>query len=172
MIKLHLGCGPDKKVGYTNIDLNPEEKPDLVLDVTKLSSHFKCNEVDVIESYHLVEHLTYWSAINAICDWYRVLKVGGILIAELPNFDKCITELMKSKDYTEQNFFMAGIYGWSPVIKSDNQSFQIHKWGWSPDSLSKVFTTVGFKNVITKPSTQTWRPSYPFKRDFRIEGIK
>ena len=55
-IKLNLGCGPNLKKGFINIDLS--KKANLRLDLRK-PLPFKGNTVDYIYSEHFFEHLSY-----------------------------------------------------------------------------------------------------------------
>ena len=54
-LKLHLGCGNINLKGCINIDIRRTEATDYVCDATSLP--FAKNSVELIEIYHMVEHL-------------------------------------------------------------------------------------------------------------------
>ena len=176
MKKLNLGCGKEKKKGYINIDSNTHVKPDIIDDAITLSK-FEDNSADVIECYHLLEHLTLRDAKKALRTWFRVLKSGGKLIMELPNLKKCCELLMTKTDKELDdglgyNLAIIGIYGWPPDIKK-NPEGQQHKWGWTPHSLSKELSKVGFEKIGgTDQIEQKWRKAYKVRRDMRMEAVK
>lgn len=56
-LKLNIGCGPNLKVGWLNIDLfNP--RADLALDMRE-TMPFRDNSVAIIYSEHFFEHIDY-----------------------------------------------------------------------------------------------------------------
>jgi ubiquinone/menaquinone biosynthesis C-methylase UbiE len=170
MKKLHLGCGSDCRPGWVNIDSNPSVKPDIIASVDKLPM-FKNNSVDVIEACHLFEHFTYLQAIDALTEWHRVLCVNGKLFLELPDFDECVKMLGKYKDPNGYDLGIIGIYGYPPMIKKEGLA-QVHKWGWTKQTLSAQLIKTGFRNVKVLPITQTWRVAAKTNRDFRIRAKK
>jgi hypothetical protein len=53
---LNLGCGFDKRPGYTNVDMNSFHSPDLVCDVLDLSVLPKNYYVEIV-AQDILEHL-------------------------------------------------------------------------------------------------------------------
>jgi len=176
MIKLNLGCGKEQKEGYVNVDSNTHVKPDVIDNAAELSK-FDEDSVDVIESYHLLEHLTLRDAKKALRVWFKKLKSGGKLIMELPNLRRCCELLLNKTDEELDdglgyNLAVIGIYGWPPDIKK-NPKGQQHKWGWTPESLSKELVKVGFVKIGgTNNIEQKWRKAYKVRRDMRVTAFK
>lgn len=81
-IKLHIGCGFDKKKGFVNIDIIPEVNPDYVIDLNKDKLPFKDNTVDYIYSRHVFEHIKNFEV--ALTECHRVLKPTGKMDMILP----------------------------------------------------------------------------------------
>jgi ubiquinone/menaquinone biosynthesis C-methylase UbiE len=177
IIKLHLGCGNKHKKGWTNIDINPKSKADIITDVSVLKM-FKNNSVDVIESYHLFEHLFPNQAKGALREWYRVLKPTGQLYIEMPNLKRCAEILLNSKNKADIELALMGIYGFEKAsIFPDGEGKkpfypQVHKFGWTPDSLQEALSLAGFKNIKSIEPTQKWRKAYRVKRDMRVYAEK
>jgi len=76
-IKLNIGCGT-KKMGddYTNIDIDPKCKPDLLCDVTE-GLPYDDNSVDVVRAFDFLEHIPIGKTIFVVDEIWRVLKPGG-----------------------------------------------------------------------------------------------
>lgn len=80
---LHLGSGGSKLQGLINCDLF-DPRADLAVDATNLSS-FDDNSVDLIESHHMIEHLSFVDTESALGEWQRVLCPGGLIILTFPD---------------------------------------------------------------------------------------
>ena len=65
--------------------------------------------VDEIEACHLFEHLALHEAHAALREWARVLKPGGRLFLELPNFDACVRILGTAVDGRRDTLGMAAL---------------------------------------------------------------
>lgn len=63
---------------YWGVDFCPGKGVDLVLDVSKISSHFGPSSFDIVVSTETLEHAENWR--EAITEMKRVLRPGGILI--------------------------------------------------------------------------------------------
>lgn len=102
-LKLHLGCGNNHFEGYKNIDLRKTRATDLVCNIKKLP--YPDNSVELIETYHVVEHLPRYELPKALNEWHRVLTLGGILIIECPDFDKAVKEYVEGNEKRINNIF-------------------------------------------------------------------
>jgi len=162
--RVHLGCGDQKRPGWINVDVDARWKPDVVAPATRLP--FKTGEVTVVESYHLLEHLTKQDAALCMAECHRVLKPGGLAVFELPNLLRCC-EMIQSDDPEEVHFGMIGIYQpFFPTVDAMR-----HKWGWTPETIEKALLDHGFSAVEIKPCQQV-RKATPYKRDMRVEATK
>lgn len=178
-IKLHLGCGEIYRDGWVDVDIDPRVKPDIVASIEDLYM-FPDDSVDVIEHNHLFEHLSPTQADQALKEWLRVLKKGGELVFEFPNFDRCIEILADEKSDEESiRLAMIGVYGFKKDFEEIDEDgvvtlnvFQMHKWGWGPKTLTAKLRDVGFSKAKQIPVTQKHRPAYKIKRDMRIQAIK
>jgi len=133
-LKLHLGCGKRHIDGYINIDLRKTGATDLVCDIQKLP--YPDNSVELIETYHVVEHLPRHDFSKALKEWFRVILPGGVLIVECPDFDKAAKEYIEGNEKRINNIF--GL-----------QRFpgDTHMFGYNFKRLKKVLEKAGFRDI-------------------------
>ncbi len=87
--KLNLGAGIDKKEGYINVDWSPLTQPDVVLDLNSFPYPFSDNTFELIEAFHLLEHLE--KPFSVMRELHRILKPGGQLHIKVPHFSRGMT---------------------------------------------------------------------------------
>ncbi|MFT7169920.1 MAG: SAM-dependent methyltransferase [Paracoccaceae bacterium] len=163
-VKLHLGCGPDSRDGWVNVDVNERFAPDLVAPADSLPM-LTDGSCSVIEACHLFEHLTLTQARAALREWRRLLIPGGELQLELPNLTRCV-ELVGT-DMDGFDLGMISLFGYPPEVDQQGEP-QLHKWGWTPDTLGAELRRAGFESVVQVPITQTHRKAARFNRDMRL----
>jgi predicted SAM-dependent methyltransferase len=151
-----LGCGNRYIKGYKNIDLRKTKTTDLVLDIKKLP--YFSNSVERIETYHVIEHLNRHDLIKALKEWHRVLRTGGQLIIEFPDFDKIVKKYLEG-----ETKMLDGIFGL--------QRFEgdYHLFGYNFPRLKKVLEEIGFNNVKEKKAVDYHIKEWPC---LRLECIK
>jgi SAM-dependent methyltransferase len=155
-LKLHIGCGWKHFEGYINIDLWITDATDLICDVTRLP--WPENVVEVIESYHVIEHISHRRIREALMDWHRVLIPGGRLILECPHFDKAVSEYLSGNVARLINIFgRQRSYG------------DAHLYGYTPQRLSLLLKDIGFVNIQESPPQSSQSLDEP---SFRIECTK
>jgi SAM-dependent methyltransferase len=81
-IGLDIGCGDDK-VRADAIGVDIDGKADINMDITKGLYIFSDEVFDYVFSAHCLEDFDYPSII--LKDWWRLLKVGGHLVLNLPH---------------------------------------------------------------------------------------
>jgi SAM-dependent methyltransferase len=74
--KLDLGCGQNKKEGFTGVDLFKAEGVDVVHDLLAYPWPFEDASVDEIHCSHFLEHVGGLQRPRFMEEVYRVLKVG------------------------------------------------------------------------------------------------
>ncbi|MFL5298129.1 MAG: class I SAM-dependent methyltransferase [Phenylobacterium sp.] len=169
-VRLYVGSGTEKREGWISVDANPDLNPHVVAFADRLPM-FGDETVAAIEACHLFEHLTFDEARAALKEWRRVLVPGGQLMLELPNLRRCLELLGQHLDQDGFDLALIGIFGWPPAIRTEGV-WQIHKWGWTPETLSQELLSSGFRNAEVVPIQQTWRPAARIDRDMRIHATK
>src|SRR3989344_3478760 len=82
-MKLDVGCGTDKKQGFTGLDISKLPGVDIVADIQK-SIPLKDNSVEEIYCVNVLKHIPDWK--TSLKEMHRVLKVRGILELLVPHF--------------------------------------------------------------------------------------
>lgn len=86
-MKINLGCGPDIKSGYVNVDLR---KPcDVVCDLSKLPWPFQDSSADEILMLDFLEHFPYRLTESIIQEVWRILKPGAFVDIQVPDLEHC-----------------------------------------------------------------------------------
>lgn len=175
-IKLHLGCGGQHYKGYVNIDCIKTQATDLVCDVRRLP--YKDNSVNVIETYHVIEHFPvclqanvcegygekYGDLIDVFKEWKRVLKEGGRLVIEVPDLDKVVEEY-RTADEAKKEELLLSIYG---SYRNKNEA-DYHRWGANEYRLRYMLEKAGYKDITFKEPQDYHVKDSPC---LRVEAIK
>ena len=149
-IKLHLGCGEKYIPGFIHIDIRQFDHIDYVTSVDKLDM-FKDNTVDLIYNSHILDHVKRTETESVLNEWYRVLKVGGILRIAVSDFEAIAKIYLKKKNLEE---LMGLLYG-----RQDYEA-NFHYRIFDFDSLSNLLKKVGFKKIYRYDWKETIHKDY------------
>jgi predicted SAM-dependent methyltransferase len=133
-LQLHLGCGAQHKDGFINIDMKITPATDYVGSIAKLPC--ACESVSRIESYHVIEHIPHPVAQDVVAEWARVLKPGGTMVMECPDFDEDVRKYLAGDEE-----MLGSIYGWQ---RYDGDT---HYYGYNQARLTALLTHAGFSQV-------------------------
>lgn len=150
-LKLHFGCGNDKKIGWLNLDVN--NNADFWVDVRN-PVNIKSLTSKFIYSSHMVEHLEHHELLFHLKECFRLLKGDGILRLCIPDFEVFI------RKYNDNNFLEK--YRWLvPGEKFDlpddyicymdlmNRAFYEfgqHRMAFNYEKIRKLLLYVGFND--------------------------
>lgn len=169
--RLNLGCGDKLLDGYFNIDVAPSRKgvvPDLIADLRNIP--FDPASVDEILAVHVIEHFYLWEAKKVLIHWQNLLRAGGTIILECPNMLTAARALVEDESLATDLEGKRGQHVMWPIYGDPGweDPLMCHKWGYTPASLIRLLTDVGFSGVRQEPAQFKKRDP----RDMRIVGTR
>jgi SAM-dependent methyltransferase len=146
-----------------NADVDGSLNPDIICALEE-PLPFGSNVFELIEAYHVVEHVYPWIVLHVLKELFRVLMPGGKLTIECPNIESACSWLGTNPDYGwNSQMGMWALYG----DPNPQNPLQMHKWGYTPVSLGRLLSDSGFVKIQRQPP-ETHVPG----RDFRLEAVK
>lgn len=152
-IKLHLGCGPDYKVGWINIDNNSDnniKKLDLNCDLSN-GIPFENDSVVYIYNEHFLEHLTVKEGQVFLKDCLRVLKKGGVMRIAMPDLEFSVKEYfnLNWKEDNAETFKKYRLDFIQTRAERLNMAFRWwgHKWLYDKEELERRLREAGFEQI-------------------------
>jgi predicted SAM-dependent methyltransferase len=157
-LKLNIGCGPNLKIGWLNIDLfNP--RADLALDMRE-PVLFRDNTATIIYSEHFFEHIDYPEpAKRFLKECYRILQPGGTFSVGVPDtqwpFEAYVTPDSAALTPDGRDYFVYWKQTYRPAwcetrMESINYHFRQdgeHRFAYDYETLHHVLVEAGFQNI-------------------------
>ena len=134
--RINVGSGRRHLGGYTTIDIESKNNPDIVGDFREM----KFENLDEILAEHILEHFSRDEGMVVISQWREWLKPKGILIIETPDFEK-ICEGFSKLDKNGRYWFTRHVYG------SQEAEWAFHRDGWYEEKFRYVLKELGFDVV-------------------------
>ena len=166
-MKLNIGCGSKILAGFVNVDAASNYskiQPDVACDISK-ELPFDAGSVDEAHAYHVLEHFLPFEVAQVLTDWRRVLKPGGLLVLEMPCFDKIMRhfahQMLDGKPVGDE--WKRGLYG--DTRYRDEK--MLHRWCYGVQELGDLLYEMGFEDVKLEKA-QTHMEA----RDMRMTAIK
>jgi len=144
-LKLHFGCGINKKLGWVNIDLH--NGSDLQLDARRpIPLPDRC--AAIVYSEHFFEHLEHpWETNVFLNECFRLLRSNGLFSVGVPDTE---WPLDATADWIEQ----AKRHGWHDGCSTKMERLNVHfrqagehKYAWDFETLEKTLQNAGFLNI-------------------------
>ncbi|MGA8755868.1 MAG: methyltransferase domain-containing protein [Stellaceae bacterium] len=150
-LKLNIGCGPNTKSDWINIDLI-SPRADLALDMRE-AIPFHENSAIIIYSEHFFEHLDYPDpAKRFLKECLRILQPGGTFSVGVPDTQWPL-EAYVGPD--EKDYFAYSKATYRPAwcetrLESINYHFRQdgeHRFAYDYETLHHVLIEAGFQNI-------------------------
>lgn len=153
---LHIGCGPNIKPGWVNIDLN--KCADICLDLRE-ALPFPDNSVKMVYSEHFFEHLSLEEGISFLRECLRVLLPGGRLSVGVPDAQICMRDYvsgdrgkwLRQRDRSHPKWCSTPMHSVNYFFRQDGE----HKYAYDTETLIELVRDCGFSNVNKRP----WDPA-------------
>lgn len=133
-MKLNLGCGPDIKEDYVNIDTCPLDSRVIQQDIRNLS--YEEESIDEIYAKDIIEHMSLNDFKIAIKNWSKICKSGAKLFIQTICWDTIIQAYYANVwDLETVNYMLFAGHNWVDGI-SRNEDF--HKSVYSFNLLKQI----------------------------------
>lgn len=146
-MKLNLGCGKDKKIGYVNIDIQEGLEPDVIDNVQYLKK-IDDGTVDEIYASHILEHFPHWQTRAILGTWRDKLKDGGKLVIRVPDIEIICKNILTAGTTNQIYNGIKDIYG------GQDHSFNYHCMGFTYNLLFYILKACNFKEITIKKNQE------------------
>ena len=153
-LKLNIGCGPNAKAGWVNLDMSGGSNV-YAMDLRE-SIPLDSGSCSLIYSEHFFEHIDYPRKADALLrDYFRLLRPGGRLSIGVPDAEEGLMA------YANNNleWFAVCKSRWHPQwantkMEQINYLFRQdgeHRFAYDAETLSGALKRAGFSNVHRRP---------------------
>jgi len=155
MLMLNVGCGPDYREGYVNIDACGIFRRDVAMTLPgdSLEGQFGKGSVDGILFRDVMEHFFRWEGLAIIRDFFAVLRLGGELDIVTPDLGRIVTD--KGITLQRKMELIHGYQGQPMDVPSqppelakawmEHPEWFTHKYTWTEGELRDVLASEGFE---------------------------
>lgn len=132
-------CAGERQVsGFTHHDVKPLNGIDIVCDLLDISKHVNNNSCDKIHFTHALEHFPTKQVPEVLQIVKNLLKEGGELYIEVPNFAWHATLILNEHRDRDAVYYCFG---------GQEDEWDYHKTGFTPLILKEDLEKAGFKNI-------------------------
>lgn len=105
MIALNFGCNIFKLPGFINIDIDPANNPDVLMDIMDLDKRYSPESVDFIHAGHFFEHISIENGYLLMKQVFKVLKPYASIVITIPDYTKAAkTETIENAERIILNY--------------------------------------------------------------------
>jgi SAM-dependent methyltransferase len=160
-LRLNIGCGANPLTGWINID-RVARAPGVVTDVDPTALPYPDASVDEALAEHVFEHFSFAEEAAVWREMARVLRPGGTLAIEVPDFEWVCATFLAAKDEWRE-FYVVGHpdhyagcgraldqrWGILQTMFFGNQNgpCQFHRSAYSADKLRAIARLLGFQAI-------------------------
>ena len=163
-LRLHLGCGTTVLPGWINID-RVARAPCVVTDLDPTTLPYPDGTVDEVLAEHVFEHFSFAEEGLVWMEMARVLRPGGRLTLEVPDFEWVCATFLAARDEWREFYQVAHpdhYAGCGRVLDqrwgilqtmffgNQNGAGQFHRSAYTEAKLRALATALGFAAVTVE----------------------
>lgn len=148
---------PTHYTGWEHIllDIAPGPDADIVQDARNLNE-LPAAQFNAIYCSHNLEHYYRHDALRVLAGCLHVLQEDGFMEIRVPNVMTVMAHIISTGADIDDVLYESDagpisahdvFYGWGPEIERSGVDFYAHKQGFTPKSLIKVLSSVGFMQI-------------------------
>lgn len=145
----------DKQFNYIEFARKNDIK---IIDASK-KLPFNDGTLNAIYSSHMLEHLSKRTALNFLQECFRVLEKGGVLRISVPDFQILINDYNSNRDIEQflkdSHLLISNDDGILKKLSSVVFGYRHHQYMYNDETLVKLLSKQGFKNVMVMPAGHT-----------------
>ena len=158
-----------KRGNWVNVDII--KVPGVNVMASGCQLPFKNDSFEEVHCFHVLEHVTRDKYKPMLSEMHRVLKPGGVLYVETPDFQGTVaklTEAFAAGDVRAIHVWTTSVYG-----KNERKGMQ-HYWGYYEGLLVGEFNNLGFKGVERITKIEEMLPASHWRSEpvLLVKGIK
>jgi predicted SAM-dependent methyltransferase len=142
-LNLHLGCGKRSIPGFLHIDVAPFPHIDFRQSIDNLSA-FADGTVDLIYCSHAFTYFDRVQGLEALIEWRRALKPGGVLRLAVSDF-AALVQVYRAGGSLDT--IIGPLFGRMAIDGLTGPTILYHKTTYDFASLSAVCEKAGFHSV-------------------------
>lgn len=155
-IRLNIGAGSKVVLGFLSVGLDPGH--DIRCDFRAIP--VPTASVDEAIAIHVLEHVWRWECGDALREWFRIMKPGGMLAIEMPDLVKCCRNVVAG---LPESMGIRGLYG----DQTFRDPLMTHRWLYTEDEIKAELRAAGFAKVRSATPQFHGRR---IARDMRVEA--
>lgn len=143
------GSGPDllpewEQRGYkvVRLDVEPRNNPDVVASMTAMG---EIGPYDLIYCCHALEHLYPHEVYQALCEFKRVLKPGGVAVVVVPDLEDVRPTEDPLPDFPEGTKLCGLHLYYGDFTQIPEFPYMAHHSGFVAETLEHALDAAGFK---------------------------
>ena len=141
-MKLNVGCGYNILEDYINIDRVETTPYTVQKDILKLD--YPSGVVDEIYMRHVIEHFFEDEIRDLLANCYRMLKDGGQLILETPDFERIVYAWQEG--ILDKDLLNKLLFGFAAAQNTrEREMHMLHKFAFDEDLMIQFLAAAGFQ---------------------------
>jgi len=147
-LNVNIGCGKEPFKGWTNLDLDPESRADILWDVTD-GLPFANDSCAFIYCEHFLEHIPVADGVRFLAECHRSLQKDGVLRIGMPSAQEIVRHYYEN-DWASQPWLEKYGFTW---IKTRAEYINVcfrewgHKWLYDAEELQRRLCEAGFTQI-------------------------